>query len=310
MASQEQCVQTHGALRRARQPHDLKLRVGLQFISSLLLPLTLGVFTVVITFQQQSAAKQQRDEDRMATELQRAEDRNASLMQRREDQDASRLLREQERDEAERLRQQERNLDDQRYKNNRFDTYIKEMGELLKESHGSLTLNKVTATIARAKTLTTFRQLDAQRNIQIILFLYEAEQLSGTPIHHSVDLSTAKLVDMDFRHTAVDEKQLDNITLTSIFLSNSTFIGIKMAHVNFSSSQFYTANFSLGSISDGNFSSASFSNADFSSTRFDDADLSYTNLSSTAFERTQFKNINFSSAKLDTSDFHQPNSTL
>ncbi|CAF2086561.1 unnamed protein product, partial [Rotaria magnacalcarata] len=96
MASQEQCVQTHGALRRARKPHDLKLRVGLQFISSLLLPLTLGVFTVVITFQQQSAAKQQRDEDRMAAELQRAEDRNASLMQRREDQDASRFLGEQE----------------------------------------------------------------------------------------------------------------------------------------------------------------------------------------------------------------------
>ncbi|CAF1923010.1 unnamed protein product [Rotaria magnacalcarata] len=96
MASQEQCVQTHGALRRARQPHDLKLRVGLQFISSLLLPLTLDVFTVVITFQQQSAAKQQRDEDRMAAELQRAEDQNASLMQRREYQDASRFLREQE----------------------------------------------------------------------------------------------------------------------------------------------------------------------------------------------------------------------
>ncbi|CAF1668372.1 unnamed protein product [Didymodactylos carnosus] len=35
----------------------IKLQDGLKFMSSLLLPLVLGVFTVVITFEQQKAAK-------------------------------------------------------------------------------------------------------------------------------------------------------------------------------------------------------------------------------------------------------------
>ncbi len=107
------------------------------------------------------------------------------------------------------------------------------MGELLKEYNGSLTSNEVMATLARAKTLNIFRELDPQRNVRIIRFLYEAKQLSET----SLDLSTAKLCDMDFRDSAVNGKRLDHLSLTSIFLSNATFIGIEMKHVNFADTQ-------------------------------------------------------------------------
>jgi uncharacterized protein YjbI with pentapeptide repeats len=111
------------------------------------------------------------------------------------------------------------------------------MGELLKEYNGSLTSNEVMATLARAKTLNIFRELDPQRNVRIIRFLYEAKQLSETQKYPSLDLSTAKLCDMDFRDSAVNGKRLDHLSLTSIFLSNATFIGIEMKHVNFADTQ-------------------------------------------------------------------------
>ncbi|CAF5040448.1 unnamed protein product, partial [Rotaria sp. Silwood1] len=164
-----------------------------------------GIFTVVITLEQQKAAKQQRDEDRYAAKLQREQDRN---------------------------------MNDERYKSELFDTFIKEMGQLLKEYNGSLTANEVASTLARAKTLTIFRQLDAQRNIQIIRFLYEAKQLTEMHDNSSLDLSTAELRDMDFRNSAINKKKLNNLSLTGIFLSNATFIGIEMEHINFNNTEF------------------------------------------------------------------------
>ncbi|CAM4802515.1 unnamed protein product [Rotaria magnacalcarata] len=111
MPSKRKSTRMDRSIRAFRRISGLRLADLLKFISSLLLPLSFGVFTIIITFQQQSAAKQQRDEDRNASQLQRDEDRNASQLQR----------------------QQERDLDEQRYRNKIFDVYIKEMGQLLKE---------------------------------------------------------------------------------------------------------------------------------------------------------------------------------
>ncbi|CAM4982618.1 unnamed protein product [Rotaria socialis] len=251
-------------------------------MSSLLLPLSLGVFTIVITFQQQSAAQRQRIEDRDAAELQRAEDRNAS-----------RLQREQDKQEAELLRKQEKDLDKQRYENGRFDAYIQQMGKLLKESNGSIMSSQVTATLARIETLNIFRQLDPQRNVQIIRFLYEAKQLTDTPENPSLDLSTAKLLKIDFRDAAVNEKQLDQLSLRGIFLLKATFIGIKMSNINFSRTKFDTTNFSLAEIHDADFSFAEFYNTSFTSTSF----------SSTIFAEATFKNVNFSCKNIRDVDF-------
>ncbi|CAF4619653.1 unnamed protein product, partial [Rotaria magnacalcarata] len=245
MASPEQIIRTDGSVIGTRDQKSVNFRGGLKFISSLLLPLALGVFTIVITFQQQSAAKQQRDDDRNAAEQQRINDRNAAEQQRINDRNAaeqqrindrntSQQQRDQEKQEAGLLRKQEENLDKQRYENGRFDAYIKEMGKLLKENNGSIISSQVAATLARVETLNIFRQLDAQRNVQIIRFLFEAKQLIDTPKDRSLDLSTAQLLDIDFRDTAVDGKQLDQLSLTGIFLSNATFIGIKMSNISFS----------------------------------------------------------------------------
>ncbi|CAF5055531.1 unnamed protein product [Rotaria magnacalcarata] len=189
-------------------------------ISSLLLPVMLGIFTVVITVNQQNATKQQREEDQKA---------------------------------AEENRRVERDIAAERYRDDIFDAYIKGIGQLFEKYNGSLISNRVPMTLARAKTLNIFRRLDPQRNIRIIRFLHESEQLSGTIEQISLDLSTAELPGIDFRHLAIYRKQLDNISLASTFLSNATFINVGMKHVNFSRTRF----------NDSSWSSAQLENAEF-----------------------------------------------
>ncbi|CAM4898268.1 unnamed protein product [Rotaria socialis] len=93
MTSQKQNVQTDGSIPATRDKNSVKFRGGLKFISSLLLPFALGIFTVGVTFQQQSAVKQQRDDDREAAEQQRINDRNASQQQRYQEKQAELQLR-------------------------------------------------------------------------------------------------------------------------------------------------------------------------------------------------------------------------
>ena len=64
---------------------DLNLRDLLQFISSLLLPLMLGVFTIVITNHQQQVASIQRIQDLNNSAQQRAQDKLTAKEQREQD---------------------------------------------------------------------------------------------------------------------------------------------------------------------------------------------------------------------------------
>ena len=89
----------------------------LKIASSLLLPMMLGIFTVVITFHQQNVSKQQRLEDRQLAREQREQDLNLSSLQRAQDKEDARLQREQDltiarlqREEDQRRREQDLNL--------------------------------------------------------------------------------------------------------------------------------------------------------------------------------------------------------
>ncbi|CAF1495751.1 unnamed protein product, partial [Rotaria sordida] len=154
---------------------------------------------------------------------QRLEDLNESRYQRLEDLNELREQRQVEEKTANRSNEFQRQLTTERYRDELLVAYINDMATLLEKSNGSLTADELTATVARAKTLTILRQLDTQRNIQIVRFLYEAKQLTGIHKNSSLDLSTAELRDIDFRYTAINTKKLNNLSLTGIFLSNATF---------------------------------------------------------------------------------------
>ncbi|CAF2119766.1 unnamed protein product [Rotaria magnacalcarata] len=203
-------------------------------MSSLLLPLVLGVFTAIITIQRQSAAREQRNQDRNASDKQRLEDQMV----------------------AKQLRELEGTLSDYRYKDDAFDAYIKEIDTMMQNNHGMLTSNLVTATITRAKTLTIFRRLDASRNIQIIQFLYEAGQLGEKNNQSALDISTAELREVDFRYLAINKKKLNDLSLAGIFLWNATFTRIEISRTNFSGAQLDNASFSLTQIENVDFTFA------------------------------------------------------
>ncbi|CAM4857880.1 unnamed protein product [Rotaria socialis] len=281
MLSPEKSTQTDQADLLPRKLFGLKLKDSLKFISSLLLPLVLGVFTLVITMQQQQLAKQQREQDRVSADRQREQDRNLSELQR----------------------VQEKNLNDERYQNEVLNNYIKEMAKSLNENDGSLTKNEVTATVARVKTLNIFRQLDAKRNIQIIRFLYEAKQLDKSQENDSLDLSTAELCHMDFRESAINKKKLNNLSLTGLFVSNATFIGIDMEHDNFSHTVFDVINFSSTHMRNTIFLDSRLKNTNFSCSQLNIVNLTSAKLENINFCFTKLKNIDFVQAIINNSSF-------
>ena len=85
MSSEERVAPVNRPSRPSRRRRCLSREHTIQIVSALVLPLLLGVFTVVITFQQQKVARDQWLEDRNELREQRLEDRNESQQQRIED---------------------------------------------------------------------------------------------------------------------------------------------------------------------------------------------------------------------------------
>ena len=160
--------------------------------------------------------------------------------------------------------------------------YIKEIGDLLKESHGSLALQPVTATLARVNTLNAIRQLDGSRITHILRFLAETGQLTDTNESTALDISTTELIDIDFSSLKTNKK-IQKLSLTGVALRNCTFQNGHLQNTAFSSTLFDNVSFSSVDFTNVNFSFAEFRNVQFLLGRSD--------------------NVNFSSAKLDNVDF-------
>jgi hypothetical protein len=129
-----------------------------QCISSLLLPLVLGLFTVIITVHQQNVASRQRYEDRLLAEEQdlnisrdqRIQDRNIAEAKRIQDD----LIAEKQRNMSEQQRAHELNITQRQLRDSLLVTYMNDIGMLLKTNNGSLINDPLTAILARVKTLT------------------------------------------------------------------------------------------------------------------------------------------------------------
>jgi hypothetical protein len=74
MGQQDQAIQTHKPSWQFREFCNIRVKDIFQFCSSLMLPLILGIFTVVITFHQQKTACEQRLEDRNESREQRMQE--------------------------------------------------------------------------------------------------------------------------------------------------------------------------------------------------------------------------------------------
>src|SRR5690348_11582286 len=138
MFARKRVTPTKRRRHRSRRYYGLTIKDGLKFLSALILPLMLGIFTVVITFQQQKMAQEQRLEDKNDERLRREQDWNIA--------------------QSAQATQSNARLD--QYRDEVLIAYIKETGDFLRAHNGSLTSDPLIHTLAHVKTLNVFRQLD------------------------------------------------------------------------------------------------------------------------------------------------------
>ena len=263
----------------------LTFREIFSFIGSLLLPFTLGIFTVVITLYQQNVATQQRIEDRNVAREQREQDLNISREQRQHDLDMLGLRRELDLNISREQREQDKIIADDRLRDAILVNYINDMANLLKENNAVLTANPVVSTIARAKTLTAIRQLDSARNSYLIKFLYESKQLING--ENPLDLSDAELNEIDFTNLKNYHQNIQNLSLAGALLRNSSFAYVDLSNANFSGADLTNARFERSKLN----------NADMSRSIIVRADFSRTDLTNTNFDGTQSRRASFRDAQ-------------
>jgi uncharacterized protein YjbI with pentapeptide repeats len=251
----------------------LKLKPLLEFLSSLFLPLMLGVFTVVITFHQQNASDRQRIEDRHLAREQREQDLNLSRYQRAQDQEQSRTLREQDltisrlqreldidiaeqrrqldlnisrqqelsnlliaekqRNMTEQQRAHEINIEITRHRDDIFTAYINDMFIYINQYNGTPTEHPWIGAAMRAKTLTLIRQLDPIRNAHLIRFLYAASLLTNREHPPPLDLSEAELDGIDLSGW-IHDQPMRGLSLAGAYLRNASFVKRDFSEANFS----------------------------------------------------------------------------
>ncbi|CAF1465272.1 unnamed protein product [Rotaria sp. Silwood1] len=333
------------------------LNYSIKIIGSLLVPLILAIFTVVITFEQRNETSIQRREDRYRANLQREHDLNISAEQReldkwiaQEQRKNDKLLADEKRmaDDinADRQRNMSRDqhlhdldIEQQRYEQEREKyldalllSYYNEIGILLEKSNGSLTMKPTIAAVARARSLNVIRQVGPRRSLQLLKFLYDAEQL--TVGNNPLDLSTAYLNEIDFTRTSMNKvslhgvdivngtfanRHLDSWDLTESNLTGAIFSGCSLNNMyfykttlikaNFSHTKLVSTTFNQSDLTDTTFVGVSGSEIMFNYVKLVRADFSNARIDEVGYTTSNLVNANFCQAKLVPSSFTMCNMT-
>ncbi|CAF1392815.1 unnamed protein product [Didymodactylos carnosus] len=230
---------------------------SLKVLAALLVPLTIGIFTVVATFQENYVDKQNR-----LTDLE--------------------------------IAAQQRDHEQQQAKELQIQTayvaYIKEMGDLLLKSDKNLSKDELKnrRIIIRAKTLSTLRQLDPQRKTHLIQFLHEAGLLHKN--RKPIDLDGADLSNTNFSGSEVLGLNLNYVSLSYVTLINATFINVDLESADFSWSVLTYGSFINSYLDGANFSHCEmaysyFNDVSVDNTIFSDVNLTGTKANSWDFPR-------------------------
>ncbi|CAF4783154.1 unnamed protein product [Rotaria sp. Silwood1] len=225
----------------------------------------IGVFTVVTTVLQQKLSYQQREQDK----------------------EDARLFRQQSERQADNLRIE-----------TVFDNYVNDVSELLTVKNQTQNLVHI-----RTKTLTSLRQLDAERKQHLFLFLYE----SGLIYHHHMEpissllrVNFANFNDIFFKGTIEIQCSFPRLYLHEVYLSNSSFIDCYIDRANFSNAIMYKATFFNTLIIRSSFKFALLVKANFSNSKLATMDFSAASLVESVFTGALWKegNVNFANTNL------------
>lgn len=247
----------------------LKMKNILNFISSLIVPLTFGLFTILLTIEQNRTNRQHR-----------IDDRKESFEQRRE----QLLIATEE-------RELQMKISNERYTNELFLSFIKDTGETLAKGFGPTERN-----VFRAKVRNVLRQLDGNRASQILQFLYETGQLTDSPTTESIDLSSIKLSNLTGYIFNYDP-DIGPIFLQGVSIYDSSFEKRLFFEVLLRDNQFFNVDFSGSSFQSSSMCGSSFETVNFSSTYHRNTDLSLAQFFNADFRNVKFYEVDLSFIK-------------
>lgn len=314
MASHDQSTMTERSL-YSHGRFGLTIKDGLQFISALLLPLMLGVFTIVITIEQQRVSKEQREQDLAELRLQREQDLNNSMLQRALDRQIAKEQREQDerrrlqdlsiseskrlqddelaakqRDLLEKQRAHELAIETQRHQDTLLVAYMNEVGALIEKNNGSLGANPLIATLVRVKTLTLARQIDSTRNTQVVQFLYESGQL--TKGHQPLDIRGAEFSGINLSAAAYP-LSMRGLHLVGARLSNASFENRDLMDADFSAAFLDGVSFARTDLHRVDFSRTLLLKTDFTGALITESIFNHANMVRVQAPTTTFHNCQF-----------------
>jgi hypothetical protein len=180
-------------------------------------------------------------------------------------------------------REAEREIAADRLREAALQTYLDRMTDLLleKELRTSKEEDEVRA-VARARTLTTLRQLDGTRKATLLRFLYEADLINKDD--HVINLGGADLVEANLAGADLSGANLDKADLTNADLFMARLSGAKLNRaylhgVNLILADLSEANLSESGLDDAKLISANLSGANLGEASLFEADLSGADLS-------------------------------
>jgi uncharacterized protein YjbI with pentapeptide repeats len=177
-------------------------------------------------------------------------------------------------------------------------TYFERISELLLEHKlGTEESTPGALQVARARTLSVLRQLDARRKGGIILFLYGASLIAGQDAS-VVDLSGADLSGADLSGAVLSEVNLSKANLSGAdlrgaVLTRADLRGADLARANLRDARLAQAELTEASLHGADLSKADLQNADLSEADLSEANLTGANLDGTNLQSTIRKDTDF-----------------
>jgi hypothetical protein len=219
-----------------------KFKQIFNFISAVFIPILLAVFTVILTLQQESIAKANRDVDlRIAAEQQQ---QNLELA-----------------------------IDEQ--SNAQLVAYIHEISDLLLVNNFSLN-KKILTSIVRPKTLSALRQLDVTRKGYLLRFLHESRLINvSNPPFLSLQDAEFNYIHIGLLKGSIDMRR---VSFSGGYFDNSSFTSISFGYSDFSYSSLCGASFDVVSFDYVKFNNALLKEADFNVSPVYKADFTGANM--------------------------------
>lgn len=258
------------------------IREILKIIAQILLPLMIGIFTLVVALQQHSLNRENRKNDYEIAQKHRQQQYTINEQERKQEITLNQI---------EYL--QDLSIADNKQRDLVFNNYIRDLTNLLLNNNYILNRH-ILNIIVRPMTLTVLRQLDPIRKVLLIKFLYESKMLRTDSESNRIDLTNADLNGIQFKQI-----QLKNLSLVGASIINASFISTNLIMSDFQQADLTNSLFLNSDLSQGNFYRTRLKYVQFSNSILMDCDLSLSDLTDSTITDEQIRlSSSFNMAKM------------